>query len=92
MDERVRKWSALAAMYSGWGTSIGTGIYAVVGFDPAKGQFAPEWVSLTFIFAVGVAIAAGGAVSRIRLADTIVSAFKAGFEVSEIHRSRNDPK
>jgi hypothetical protein len=84
-DGTVRKWAAFTAMWGGWLTAIGMGIYSVAEFDPHMGNFAPQWVSFTFIGSIGVAIAGGSAVSRIKLAETIVAAFKAGFASAADH-------
>lgn len=92
LDSAVRKWVAMIFMYGGWATAVAVGIFATSSFDPGRGQFAPEWVSLVFISAVGVGIAAGSAVSRIRLADTIVGAFQAGFQSGNTHRDSKEHK
>ncbi|MEV6496924.1 hypothetical protein [Streptomyces prunicolor] len=50
-------------------------------------HFAPQWVSFSFIFLLGVAIASTTAGLRMRITDTIVSAFRAGMDAAEEQRA-----
>lgn len=87
-DGPARRRTALVLMWGGWMSAIGFGSWAALSFDPEHGHFAPTWVNLVFIFSIGVAIASGSAVSRIKLAQTIVEAFKAGFQASTMHHAQ----
>jgi hypothetical protein len=71
---------ASVAMWGGWFGSAGLGLFAVMNYDPNHLRFAPQWVSLAYIFLVGVAIAGTSVVSRLKLAQTIRDAFEAGFQ------------
>ena len=82
IPEGWRRFIASALMYGGWLICFGVFLYATLSFDPSKGEFAPQWVSFTFIAAIGVSIAAGAARGRMRLSDTIVSAFRAGMNAA----------
>lgn len=84
IPERGRRTIAAALMYGGWLACFGVFLYATLSFDPSKGEFAPQWVSFTFIASIGISIAAGAARGRMRLTDTIVSAFRAGMTAAEL--------
>jgi hypothetical protein len=81
--ESGRRVCAACAMWGGWLGSIGVFTYASLSFDPDHGDFAPQWVGFAFIMLIGVAIAGSSARARMRLTDTIVGAFKAGFKAAE---------
>lgn len=81
--ERLRRAAALILMWTGWLGALAVFAYATENFDPNHGNFAPQWVGFAFIGCIGVAIAGSTARSRMRLSDTIVAAFKAGFDASE---------
>lgn len=78
IPEKVRRPLALLFQWGGWLGCLGIGVWATNTYDPNKGQFAPPWVSFTFIFLMGIAIGGTTARSRMRLTDAIVHAFKAG--------------
>lgn len=75
--EPIRRVGASLLQWGGWAASIGLGIYSIQ-FHPEKGEFAPQWVGLAFVFAIGLAITGSLVRSRMRLSHTILSAFKAG--------------
>lgn len=81
--ERVRRALAFAFMWAGWLGALTIFAYATATYDPNHGNFAPQWVGFSFIFCIGVAIAGSTARARMRLADSIVAAFRAGFEASD---------
>lgn len=78
--EPIRRMSAATLQWAGWLTCVGLGTWSIVAFDPNHGHFAPQWLGLTFIFALGVAIAASVVRSRMRMTKAILGAFKAGQE------------
>lgn len=76
----LRRAVANIAMWGGWAGAIALGVWSITSYNPEQGQFAPQWVGLTFILLIGIAIAGTSVTSRIKLSRTIVDAFKAGFE------------
>jgi hypothetical protein len=83
VTEKVRRFGAALAMWGGWLGALGFFTYGTLSFDPNHMHFAPQWVSFAFIGLIGVAIAGSTARSRMRLSDTIVKTFEAGFKASE---------
>lgn len=81
--EAFRRMLAAGLVMGGWFGSLSLGVWAVVSFDPNEGKFAPQWVGLGYIFLIGVAVAASTARSRMRMTDTIVSAFKTGQKIAD---------
>lgn len=81
--ESVRRVGASVLQWGGWGGAVFLLIWAPLQYNPSKGHFAPQWVSLTFILCIGFAIAGTTARARMRLSDTIVAAMKMGFTLSE---------
>lgn len=95
--ERTRRVLAVLAMWGSWAAAMALGVWSVVDYDPNSGDFAPDWVGLTFIFLIGVAIAATSARSRQRMSDQIIEAFRIGLkngrtreQPTEHHRSTVD--
>jgi hypothetical protein len=78
IPESVRRPLASIFQWGGWLGSLAICIWATVEYNPAKGQFAPQWVGFLFIALIGVAMAGTTARSRMRLTDAIVHAFRAG--------------
>lgn len=76
--EPTRRLMASVLQWAAWATVVGVFVYATSQFDPNRGNFAPQWVGFTFIFAIGVAITATLVRSRMRLTQTILSVFRAG--------------
>lgn len=80
----ARRFLARAAVWGGMISSLGFGIYATVAFDPEHGRFAPQWLSLIFIYLGLVGVIGGVSASRMKLGDTLAdigtAAFKAGVE------------
>lgn len=90
-SETTRRKVASIVQWLGWWGALALGFWAVQHYNPAEGHFAPQWVSLGYIFLVGVAIAASNARSRMKLSDTIAKAFAAGMEAHEsLIKSRTD--
>lgn len=89
VPERTRRAVASALQWGGWGGSLFLLIWGTINYDPAEGKFAPAWLSLGFIFLIGVAIAGTTARSRMRITDTIVQAFEAGYDASEDRRAQD---
>lgn len=83
MSESARRFIASAFQLGGWLGALGLGLWAVFSFDPSKGEFAPQWVSLGYIGLIGVGLAGTAARSRMRMTDTIIAAMKMGFRISE---------
>lgn len=81
--EKARRAVAILLVLGGWLGSTSIGIWAVVTYDPAKGEFAPQWVGLGYIFLIGVSVAASTARSRMRMTDTIVGAFITGQKLAD---------
>lgn len=75
--EPIRRVLAGVAQWGGWAASVGLLVYSIQ-FHPEKGDFAPQWVGLTFVMCIGVAIAGTLVRSRMRLTNTIMAAFRAG--------------
>lgn len=88
--EPLRRIVAAVFQWGGWITCIGVFVYATSQFDPNHGNFAPQWVSFTFIFSIGVAIAGTLVRSRMRLTQTILSAFRAGAASERSRREDED--
>lgn len=86
--ERIRRVTASVLQWAGWITSAGLGVWSEVQYDPNHGDFAPQWVNLAFVFALGVAITASVVRSRMRLAGTIIGAMRIGHEVARQDASR----
>lgn len=83
MPESARRATASVLQWGSWMGAVFLLIWAPLTYNPSKGHFAPQWVSLTFILLIGIAIAATTARSRMRLSDTIVSAMQVGFDASK---------
>lgn len=90
--EHLRRTLTCILQWGAWLTTITLGMWSTLEFDPAKGHFAPQWVGLAFIFALGVAIAASVARSRMRLTDTILQVFKAGQKIQRDDTDRRVQK
>lgn len=84
--ERYRRTGATVLQWAGWLTAIGIGAWSES--THRVHTSAPQWTDLAFVFALGVAIAATVARSRIRLAHTIVDAFKAGQQLAREDTNR----
>lgn len=82
--ERYRRLVALVLQWGGWLYAIFILVWATTQYDPAEGRFAPQWVGLSFILSIGIAIAGTTARSRMRLSDTIVDAFRTGMEAQKL--------
>lgn len=89
VPEPIRRLSASVFQWGGWMGALGVFVFASVSYDPAHGKFAPQWVGLTFIGLMGLAIAGSVARSRMRLSDTIVDALRAGM-LSERAREKRE--
>ena len=76
--ERTRRRLTVFLLWGGWFTTAAIFLYSTLQYNPAEGEFAPQWVGFTFIGCIGVSIAAGVARGRQTLSDTIVTAFRAG--------------
>lgn len=81
--ENVRRVGASFLQWGGWGGAVFLLIWGTMNYDPSKGEFAPQWVSFTFILCIGFAIAGTTARARMRLSDTIIAAMKMGYQISE---------
>lgn len=77
-SESFRRAGALFFQWAGWGYAFGVFFFATFNYDPNHGDFAPQWVGFTFIGSLCVGIAGTLVRSRMRLTDTIVTAFTAG--------------
>lgn len=77
--EEHRRTMALVLAHTGWWGSVLllVVIISMGGSKPAGN--APPWLGLVFIILMGVGIAAGSALSRMRLARTIEMAFERGY-------------
>lgn len=73
---------AYTAMWGGWLGLIGIATYSTLTYDPAKGQFAPPWITWGALILLGLAIAGTSLVSRLKLSDAIVEAFKTGMQAA----------
>lgn len=81
--EQARRAAALFLVFGGWCGSMLLGLWAVIEFNPSKGEFAPQWVGFGYIALIGVAVAASTARSRMRMTDTIVGAFATGQKLAD---------
>lgn len=88
--ELARRFTAATLQWGGWSTCIGVFVYGATQFDPNHGVFAPQWVSFTFIFSMGVAIAGTLVRSRMRLTQTIIGVFQAGQQSERDRAVRED--
>ena len=87
IPENVRRVLASILQWGGWLGCLALFFWATNTYNPNKGHFAPQWVGFAFIFSLGVAIAGTTARSRMRITDTIVSAFKVGMSTAEEQRA-----
>lgn len=83
---RLRRVGAGVAMWGGWAGFAGLGAYQISEYNPNKGMFAPQWLSFAILFLLAVAVAGSAAASRLKLAETIIDAFKAGLESARLDR------
>lgn len=81
--ETLRCQAALILCWGGWLGALGIIVWSVWGTLPA----ARYW-SLIFILFIGVAISAGTARSRMRLAQTIADVFGAGMKAAAEDRRK----
>lgn len=88
IPEGVRRVVASVAQVGGWLAAMGVGTFATINYDPASHQLAPQWVSMTFIACVGIALAGTAARSRMRLGDTLEQVLRLGNETSAQNRQR----
>jgi len=88
--ESVRRVGADVLQWGGWGGAVFLLVWGTMNYDPSKGEFAPQWVSFTFILCIGLAIAGTTVKARMRLSDTIIAAMKMGFQISEDSRKEDD--
>lgn len=81
------KFKRAATAFIAWGSWLAVALvflYATVNYNPNKGEFAPQWVGFTFIALIGVAIAAGNALGRHKLSDTMLKVYRAGVETARL--------
>lgn len=78
MSEEVRRVIAWVLACGGWIASFVLALYASLNFDPSTGDFAPAWFTPTEIILIGIAIASGTALGRMRSVETITKVFRAG--------------
>lgn len=79
-EEHIRR-GTIALMYGAWTAAI------VLAGLQVTGIVAPGVLGILIVILIGVAIAAGQARVRHKLADSIVAAFETGAAESERHRS-----
>jgi hypothetical protein len=90
VPEAVRRTIASVLQWGGWGGALFMIIYSALNYDPSRHELPPSWYGLTTIFLVGVAIAGTTVRSRMRITDTIVRAFEAGYDASQDRRAATD--
>lgn len=82
ISEEHRRFFALVFAHVGWwGSFVLLCIIISMGGSKPAGK-APPWLGLIFILLMGVGIAAGSALSRMRLSRTIVTAFERGYDMA----------
>lgn len=90
--ESVRRAITGTLAWGGWLATILLGLWSSLHYNPAQGEFAPQWVGLSFILSVGVAIAAGAARGRHKLTDTVLAAFAAGVEAARLRQDEMEDR
>lgn len=88
--ETARRAAASFFQWAGWGYAFGIFLYATLNYNPNQGDFAPQWVGFTFIGSLCIGIAGTLVRSRMRLTDTIVSAFTAGAAAAQAAHQEHD--
>lgn len=83
MNETVKRVALWVISLGGWSWAIGAATWAVLEFDPSKGNFAPQWLSLSVFLSMGFAIAAGVSLGRINSVRTLAQIFQAGMDTAE---------
>jgi hypothetical protein len=78
MREEHRRALALFFTVGGWLASFGLALYATLNYNPSQGKFAPQWVTLSVFLSMGVAIAGGVALGRLRSVQVLTKVFQAG--------------
>lgn len=93
MNETVKRVALWVVALGGWGWAVGAATWAVIEFDPSKGHFAPQWLSLSVFLSMGFAIAAGVSIGRIHSVRTLTAIFQAGMMAKKIEdEEREDSK
>lgn len=88
--ESLRRVGAAFFQWAGWGYAFGIFLYATLNYDPATGHFAPQWISFTFIGSLCIGVAGTLVRSRMRLTDSIVTAFEMGARAYEMAREEHN--
>lgn len=78
MREEHRRALALFFTVGGWTASFGLALWATLNYNPSQGRFAPQWVTLSVFMAMGIAIAGGVALGRLRSVQVLTKVFQAG--------------
>lgn len=90
MTEDDRRKVALFVAHGGWWGAFGLLItnVALGGSRPAGS--APPWLGLIIVFLIGVGIAGGTALARMRMARTIMSAMDQGYRMFKLREDTQD--
>lgn len=81
---------ALILAVGGWLGAFGLGVFDALMFSPSDGNFAPSWLLPTVILLMGVAIASGAALGRVRSVETLSKVFHAGQIAADDEKEPND--
>jgi hypothetical protein len=77
IKEEWRRTITVVLTYSGWGGAFGLSLWMTL-----SGRSGDDGWRLLVIVFVGIAIAAGAALGRIRLTEAILGAFRAGMDTA----------
>jgi hypothetical protein len=80
MREEHRRALALFFTVGGWLASLGLALFASLNYNPNQGRFAPQWMTLTVFITMGIAIAGGVALGRLRSVEILTRVFQAGLD------------
>jgi hypothetical protein len=88
--EEKRRILVLSLAVAAWLGSFGMAIWGALEFDPSAGHFAPQWYTAVVIILIGMAVATGAALGRIRSVDTLTRIFEAGIMAAQNEKESTD--